>query len=75
MNLIRIVAKALLGLFVDDGSLAIGILACVGVVTALLKFAVLSPLASGVLLVAGLAALLIENVWRTTRQSRPTVLR
>jgi hypothetical protein len=35
MNLASIVVKELLGLFVDDGSLAIGILVCVAAVAAL----------------------------------------
>ena len=68
MNLASIVLKELLGLFVDDGSLAIGILVCVAAVAALLKFAVLSPSVCGALLIAGLAALLIENLWRAARR-------
>jgi hypothetical protein len=67
MNLASIVVKELLGLFVDDGSLAIGILACVAAVAALLEFDVLSPAACGALLIAGLAALLIGNLWRAAR--------
>ena len=68
MKFVSIVLKQLFGLFVDDGSLAIGILACVGLVAALLKLAMLPPALCGGLLFAGLAALLIENVWRAAKK-------
>ena len=65
MKFVSIVVKELFGLFVDDGSLALAILACIGLVAALLKFTSLAPALCGGLLFAGLAALLIENIWRT----------
>ena len=68
MNLIRIILKDLFGLFVDDGSLAIAVLVCVALIAALLKSGVVSPVLCGLLFFAGLAALLIENVWRTARK-------
>jgi len=68
MKFIGTIARELLGLFVDDGSLAIGVLAWVGLVAALLESGVASPALCGPLFVAGLAALLIENVWRTARK-------
>lgn len=68
MKLIGMIAKDLIGLFVDDGSLAIGVLVCIGLIAALLKSGVASPALCGLLLFVGLAALLIENVWRTARK-------
>ena len=62
-----IVLKELLGLFVDDGSLAIAILAWVAIVAALMGAAGVSGALGGGLLVAGLGAILIENVWRAAR--------
>jgi len=68
MSVVSIVLKQLFGLFVDDGSLAIAILAWIGLIAALLKFAVLAPAVCGGLLFVGLAALLIENLWRTAKK-------
>jgi hypothetical protein len=61
------VLKELLGLFVDDGSLAIAILAWVAIVAALMGVAGLPGALGGGLLFVGLAAILIENVWRAAR--------
>ena len=63
------VLKELLGLFVDDGSLAIAILAWVGIVAALVRLAGLSPTIGGALLFVGLGAVLVENIWRATKQN------
>jgi hypothetical protein len=65
MTFVSTILKELLGLFVDDGSLAIGILIWVGLIAALMKTPLLSAEISGVLLFVGLGALLLENVWRT----------
>jgi len=63
-------ARELVGLFVDDGSLAIAVLAWV--VTAVLAFPAL-PIDSGwlaIVLFAGLALILVENVLRSARRTR-----
>ena len=63
-------ARELLGLFVDDGSLAIAVLAWV--VIAVLAFPTL-PIDSGwlaIVLFAGLALILAENVLRSARRAR-----
>jgi hypothetical protein len=65
MTLVSTILKELLRLFVDDGSLAIGILIWIALIAALMKIAVLSNELCGVLLFVGLVALLLENVWRT----------
>ena len=58
---------ALVGLFIEDGSLALGVLGLVGGI-ALLRFGLaFEPLAAGALLFAGAPALLIENVMRSNR--------
>ena len=67
MTQLSVVMKELLGLFVDDGSLAIAVLAWVAIVAALIRVAGVSGALGGGLLFAGLAAILIENVWRATR--------
>jgi hypothetical protein len=61
------ILRELLGLFVDDGSLAIAILGWVAIVAALMRLAGVSGALSGGLLFVGLAAILIENVWRAAR--------
>jgi hypothetical protein len=59
--------RELIGLFIDDGSFALGILAwVVGGVICIRVFAV-PPAVEGFLLAAGLALLLAENVERTAR--------
>jgi hypothetical protein len=67
MTMIARIAKELIGLFVDDGSLALAILAWVGIVAALLALPVVPTVAAGPLLFAGLAAILAENVLRRAR--------
>jgi hypothetical protein len=64
MNLIANIGKELFGLFVDDGSLALAILAWIGVIAATKSWLGLDgPLAGGALFV-GLVAILLENVFR-----------
>ena len=67
MTKLSVVLKELFGLFVDDGSLALAILAWVAIVAALMRLAGVSGAVGGGLLFLGLAAILIENVWRAAR--------
>lgn len=67
MTQLSVVMKELLGLFVDDGSLAIAVLAWVAIVAALIRVAGVSGALGGGLLFVGLAAILIENIWRAAR--------
>lgn len=70
MNLVISIAKELFGLFVDDGSLAIGILVLVAVLAGAVSVG-LPPVLTGPVLFLGCAALLAENVRRTlARQKR-----
>jgi len=68
MTLISAIAKELFGLFVDDGSLALAILAWVGLVAMLVSATNLSAYLAGSLLFAGLLAILTENVLRRSRK-------
>jgi hypothetical protein len=68
MRWIPAAARELIGLFVDDGSLALAVLAWVAI--AVLAFPAL-PISGGwlaVALFAGLALILIENVLRSARR-------
>ena len=66
MNAVRQALQELLGLFVEDGSLALAILAVV-VAAALLSLVGTPKLAIGVLLLGGCLAVLAENVLRVRR--------
>jgi hypothetical protein len=68
MSMIARVARELLGLFVDDGSLALAILAWVGIMAGMLALPVIPGPVAGPLLFAGLAAILAENVARRARK-------
>lgn len=71
MSTLRQVAGELVGLFVEDGSLALAILAVVAG-AAVLAAAAAPPFLIGVLLVGGCLVVLVENVMRSRRQaSRP----
>ena len=59
--------RELIGLFIDDGSLALAILAWLLVGALCIRLLGVPPTAEGVLLAAGLALLLAENVGRTAR--------
>jgi len=68
MTLIATIAKELIGLFVDDGSLAVAVLAWVGVISALVTLTGLNATLAGGLLFAGLIVVLIENVLRRAQR-------
>ena len=67
MSLLATIVKETYGLFVDDGSLALAILAWVAVIAGLMQMPVLSAGVTAGLLFAGLVAILIENVLRRAR--------
>ncbi|MBI1778262.1 MAG: hypothetical protein HYR63_23235 [Proteobacteria bacterium] len=60
----------LLGLFVDDGSLAVGLLVWLAVVGLLAPRAPLGAEAMAAILFLGCLAILIENVRRTAQRRR-----
>jgi hypothetical protein len=57
-----------LGLFIDDGSLAAAILVLVGAVALLRSTGVVGPPLAGGLLFGGLVLILLENVRRSARR-------
>lgn len=64
MKLVRLIVKEIIGMFVDDGNLAIFAVSLIAVITAAVKFLSLPPLAGGILLLAGCIAILIGSVRR-----------
>lgn len=70
MKAIAAALKELFGLFVDDGSLAAGILALVAVLAALVHFGKIGATLAAGLLVAGLVIVLAETVRRSARGRR-----
>ena len=71
MNSLKSVFSELLGLFVDDGSLVLVVIAWVLGGAICLRTQVISPPVEAVLLFIGIIVLLGENVARTARAHRP----
>lgn len=69
MKVLRAIIREVAGLFVDDGSFAFAIVVWVLVDSLLVKVG-LAPALGAVLLCAGLAAIMAENVWRSSRRAR-----
>ena len=67
MTVIRLVLKELVGMFVDDGNLALLALILIALIAAAVKVLGLPPLTGGVLLLAGCLAILLESVRRAAR--------
>ncbi|CDX40365.1 conserved hypothetical protein [Mesorhizobium plurifarium] len=67
MSVIRLVFKELVGMFVDDGSLALLTLILIALIAAAVKLLALPPLVGGVLLLAGCLAILVESTRRAAR--------
>ncbi|PBB25220.1 hypothetical protein CK228_30590 [Mesorhizobium sp. WSM4312] len=67
MSVIRLVAREFLGMFVDDGNLALLALMLVAAVAAAVKLLALPPLLGGALLLVGCLAILLQSVRRAAR--------
>jgi hypothetical protein len=67
MGWVKNVASELLGLFVDDGSFVLVVIAWMLISAFVLRLDWLDPGVGAVLLFAGIAALVVENVRRTAR--------
>ena len=63
------ILREVAGLFIDDGSLALAILAVVGVAAFLTIILKASALVVGLVLLGGCAVVLIENVIRTAQRN------
>jgi len=68
MTLLRTILAELIGLFVDDGNLAILCVAVIAIATALAKLAPGSGVAATGVLLVGCPALLCFSVYRGTRK-------
>jgi ABC-type multidrug transport system permease subunit len=68
MNLLKLISAEILGLFIDDGNLAVLSLLLVAVVTGLVKLIGLPPLWGGLLLLVGCLAILAESARRGSRR-------
>lgn len=68
MTWLRNIVAELFGLFVDDGSFAIAILAWLGVLWLALPHLAIDNTWSAIILFAGLAVILIESVLRRARR-------
>jgi Flp pilus assembly protein TadB len=65
--MIRLVFSELVGMFVDDGNLALLALILIALIAAAVKVLGLPPLVGGVLLLAGCLAILLESTRRAAR--------
>ena len=72
MNALRL-ARAIAGLFFDDGSLAVAVLVVLACSAAALHAQWIDGASAMAFLVAGVLAALLENVIRTVRLSTPRV--
>ena len=72
MTVIRAAIAELIGMFIDDGRLALTLVALIAIVTLLVKLAGIGGLAGGLLLLAGAIGLLIESVYRDARRKKAT---
>ena len=70
MSRLTEILREIVGLFIDDGSLAIGILAWVAIVALVLPALGLPEVWRAILLFAGCAVILIENTARSARRAR-----
>jgi hypothetical protein len=69
MRALIAILREVANLFVDDGSLALAILAVVAIAAFLTIVLKASALAVGFVLLGGCAAVLIENIIRTVRRN------
>ena len=68
MRWISTAARELIGLFVDDGSLALAVLVWVGIVVLAFPMLPIPGAWLAIALFAGLALILVENLLRTARR-------
>jgi hypothetical protein len=70
MNIVRLAVKELIGMFIDDGNLALLALLLIAAVTVAVKFLALPALFGGVLLLVGCLAILVHSAWRAARMKQ-----
>ncbi len=67
MNILLAIYKETVGLFIDDGALALLSLILVAAVAVLVELASLPALLGGLALLVGCLAILADSVWRACR--------
>ena len=67
MKVVYLIAREIVGMFIDDGSLALLAVILIAAVSAAVKLTTLPPLLGGVLLLIGCLAILVESVRRAAR--------
>ncbi len=67
MQWLKTILRELLGLFVDDGSFALAIVAWLGIAWLVLPRLTAGTAWGGIVLFAGLVLLLAESAWRSSR--------
>ena len=70
MTALRAAIAELVGMFIDDGQLALTLMALIAIVTLLVKLVGIGGLAGGLLLLAGAIGLLVESVYRDARRKK-----
>ncbi|TSD90041.1 hypothetical protein FFK22_004355 [Mycobacterium sp. KBS0706] len=70
MSAIKTVLAELLGLFIDDGALALAAIALIAAVAAAVRWAELPGLEGGLLILAGCLLILAESLTRAARAKR-----
>ena len=70
MTALRAALAELVGMFIDDGQLALTLVALIAIVTLLVKIAGIGGLAGGLLLLAGAIGLLVESVYLDARRKK-----
>jgi hypothetical protein len=70
MTALRAALAGLVGMFIDDGQLALTLVALIAIVTLLVKLVGIGGLAGGLLLLAGAIGLLVESVYRDARRKK-----
>ena len=68
MKILQIIWEELIGMFIDDGALALFALVLIACITVAVKFAGLDPLIGGGLLLLGYLAILTESVHRFAKK-------
>ncbi|MEP6564945.1 MAG: hypothetical protein ABJB10_07375 [Mesorhizobium sp.] len=67
MSIVRLAIRELVGMFIDDGNLALLALVLIAAITAAVRLFAMPPLLGGILLLVGCLAILVLSVRRAAR--------
>jgi hypothetical protein len=73
MKVMSEIVRSIVGLFIDDGFLAIGIVAIVAMTAGLIFVLEVTPLLAGIALLGGNIVVLVVGAWQTTNRRRRRV--